>query len=234
LTFKRDGDFSEKERNRKVSRSKPETESKSCTCGGNGRAEDTRLARRLEYITIGWNLVEAGVAIGAGVMAGSISLVGFGVDTLIEIFASLILLWRLWSVHYDERREQIALKLVGASFLLLAVYIACEAASSLLSKQPPEASLAGIVLAALSMLIKPLLASAKRRVAGLLNSAALNAESRQSSICAYLAAILLGGLALNTLFHWWWADPVAAILMVPLIVKEGLDALRGEFCADCQ
>ena len=84
------------------------------------------------------------------------------------------------------------------------------------------------------MLIKPLLASAKRRVAGLLNSAALNAESRQSSICAYLAAILLGGLALNTLFHWWWADPVAAILMVPLIVKEGLDALRGEFCADCQ
>ena len=167
-------------------------------------------------------------------MAGSISLVGFGVDTLIEIFASLILLWRLWSVHYDERREQIALKLVGASFLLLAVYIACEAASSLLSKQPPEASLAGIVLAALSMLIKPLLASAKRRVAGLLNSAALNAESRQSSICAYLAAILLGGLALNTLFHWWWADPVAAILMVPLIVKEGLDALRGEFCADCQ
>jgi len=211
----------------------PEPHCESCTSGDNGRVVDTRHARRLEYITIGWNLVEAGVAVGAGIAAGSVALVGFGVDTLIEILSSLILLWRLLSVHYDERREQIALKLVGVSFLLLAVYVACEAASNLLFKKAPEASLAGIVLAVLAMLVMPLLARAKRRVAGRLNSSALKSDSRQSSICAYLAAILLGGLAFNTVFHWWWADPVAAIIMVPIIVKEGLVALRGEVCADC-
>jgi len=206
----------------------------SCACAKSGRLEDTRHARKLEYLTIGWNLIEAGVAIGAGVIAGSIALIGFGVDTLIEILSSFVLLWRLLSIHHDERREEIALKLVGVSFLLLAAYVAYEAVCSLILKKPPEASLVGIALAILALFVMPFLARAKRRAAGRLNSAALSADSRQSSICAYLSAILLGGLALNAAFHWWWADPVAAIVMVPIIAKEGLESLRGEVCADCR
>ena len=195
--------------------------------------EDTRHARRLEYLTIGWNLIEAGVAIGAGIIAGSIALVGFGVDTLIEIFSSLVLLWRLLSIHPDEQRERVALKLVGVSFLLLAAYVGYEAVSSLVLKKPPEASFVGIALAFLALFVMPLLARAKRRAAGLLNSAALSADAGQSSLCAYLSVILLGGLGLNAAFHWWWADPVAALVMVPIIAKEGLEALRGGVCADC-
>ncbi len=203
-----------------------------CTTKG-GRVEDTRHARKLEYLTIGWNLVEMSVAIGAGIVAGSIALVGFGVDTLIEILSSFVLLWRLLSVHHDERRERIALKLVGVSFLVLAFYVTYEAVSSLVHKEPPDSSLVGIILAIVALFVMPLLARAKRRTAGYLNSAALSADSRQSSICAYLSAILLGGLALNALFHWWWADPISALAMVPIIVKEGLEAMRGEVCAEC-
>lgn len=207
--------------------------SASCACGKNGRVEDTRHARKLEYLTIGWNLIESGVAIGAGIMAGSIALVGFGMDTLIEILSSFILLWRLMSIHPDEQRERTALKLVGVCFLLLAAYVAYEAVSSLVLKKSPEASLAGMALAVAALLVMPLLARAKRRAAGRLDSAALSADSRQSSLCAYLSAILLGGLALNAAFHWWWADPIAALVMVPIITNEGLEALRGEVCADC-
>lgn len=210
-----------------------ETKCESCACVNVGRVADTLHARKLEYLTIGWNFIEAGVAIGAGVIAGSIALIGFGVDTLIEILSSFILLWRLLSTHHDEQRERIALKLVGVSFLLLAAYVAYEAVSSLVLKEPPQASLVGIVLAILALFVMPLLARAKRRAAGRLNSAALSADSRQSSICAYLSAILLGGLTLNAAFHWWWADPVAALVMVPIIVKEGFEALRGEVCTDC-
>ncbi|MHB8067239.1 MAG: cation diffusion facilitator family transporter [Desulfobaccales bacterium] len=210
-----------------------ETKCESCGCVNMGRAADTQHARRLEYLTIGWNFIEAGVAIGAGVSVGSIALVGFGVDTLIEILSSFVLLWRLLSIHPDERRERIALKLVGVCFMLLAAYVAYEAVSALFHKKPPDASLVGIVLAICALFVMPLLARAKRRAAGRLNSAALSADACQSSICAYLSAILLGGLALNAVFHWWWADPVAALTMVPIIVKEGLEALRGEVCAAC-
>ena len=205
----------------------------SCACTRSSRVEDTRHARRLEYLTIGWNLIEAGVALGAGIIAGSIALIGFGVDTLIEIFSSLILLWRLLSIHPDEQRERIALKLVGVSFLLLAAYVGYEAVSSLVLKKPPEASFAGIAVAILAMFVMPMLARAKRRAASRLNSAALSADAGQSSLCAYLSAILLGGLALNAAFNWWWADPAAALIMLPIIIKEGLEALRGEVCADC-
>ncbi|MGD0585477.1 MAG: cation transporter [Oryzomonas sp.] len=198
-----------------------------------GRVDDTNHARRLEYLTIGWNLIEAGVALGAGIVAGSIALVGFGVDTLIEILSSLILLWRLLSTHPDEQREQIALKLVGACFMLLSAYVGYEAISSLVLKKPPETSFAGIAVAILALFVMPLLARAKRRAAGRLNSAALLADSRQSSLCAYLSVILLGGLVLNAAFNWWWADPVAALIMLPIIVKEGLEALRGEVCTEC-
>lgn len=208
-------------------------ECESCACTNSKRAEDTQHARKLEYLTIGWNLIEAGVAIGAGIIAGSIALVGFGVDTLIEVLSAFVILWRLLSLHHDERRERIALKLVGVSFMLLAAYVGYEAVSSLVLKEPPDTSLVGIALAVAALFIMPLLARAKRRAAIRLNSAALSADSRQSTLCAYLSAILLGGLAMNAAFGWWWADPVAALVMLPIIMKEGLEAMRGEVCTDC-
>jgi divalent metal cation (Fe/Co/Zn/Cd) transporter len=191
-------------------------------------AADIRAGRRLEFFTLGWNLVEAIVAVGAGLVAGSIALVGFGVDSVIESISGSVLLWRLQAPQADERRERLALKLVGVSFLLLAGYVAIDAAWTLLQREAPHASLVGIVLSAASLVVMPLLARAKRRVAGRLESRALRADSRQTDLCAWLSAILLGGLALNALGGWWWADPVAALLMVPIIAREGIDALRGE------
>ena len=191
------------------------------------RFANVRRGRKLEYITIGWNSLEAVVAIGAGLFAGSIALVGFGVDSVIESFSGAVLLWRLFA---GEHAEQLALKLVGASFLLLAAYVAFDAGKSLLFREPPEESYVGIGLAALSLIVMPVLARAKRRVAANLNSRALAADSRQTDICAYLSAILLVGLGLNALFGWWWADPVAGLIMIPIIAKEGVEALRGETC----
>ena len=198
------------------------------------RAANVRRGRWLEYITIGWNSLEGLIAVGAGLTAGSIALVGFGIDSVIEVSSGAALLWRL---HLDapdrrERAEQITLKLVGASFLLLAAYVAFDAVKSLITREPPAASYVGIGLAALSLVVMPLLARAKRRVAASINSRAMQADSRQTDICAYLSAILLAGLALNALFGWWWADPVAALVMVPIIAKEGVEALRGETCCD--
>ena len=131
-----------------------------------------------------------------------------------------------------ERAEAIALKLVGLSFILLAVYVAFDAIKSLVQRELPEASYLGIAIAALSLFVMPYLASAKRRVASIIRSRALQADSRQTDICAYLSAILLGGLLLNALFGWWWADPVAALVMVPIIACEGIEALRGESCCE--
>lgn len=186
-----------------------------------------RRGRNLEYLTIGWNSLEAAVAIGAGVLAGSIALVGFGFDSVIESLSGAILLWRLYS---GEKSEKLALRLVGASFLILAPYVCFDAVKSLAQREAPEASYLGIVIAALSLVVMPVLARAKRRVAGQINSRAMLADSKQTDICAYLSAILLGGLALNILFGWWWADPVAALAMLPIIVKEGIEGLRGESC----
>lgn len=197
------------------------------------RAFAVTRGRRLEYFTIIWNCLESIVAIGAGLIAGSIALVGFGFDSLIEIASGGILLWRLHDGAKGEEREQTALRLVGISFLLLAAYVAFDATKSLLHREPPEASYLGIVLALLSLLVMPLLARKKRQVAALLKSRALQADSRQTDLCAYLSAILIGGLLLNALFGWWWADPIAALVMVPIIVKEGLEAWRGETCSDC-
>ncbi|HXG85791.1 MAG TPA: cation transporter [Pyrinomonadaceae bacterium] len=191
------------------------------------RNANVRRGRNLEYLTIGWNSMEAVVAIGAGLLAGSIALVGFGVDSVIESLSGAVLLWRLFA---GEHREQLALKLVGVSFLFLAAYVAFDAGKSLLFREPPETSYVGIGLAILSLIVMPVLARAKRRVAANLNSRALQADSRQTDICAYLSAILLFGLGLNALFGWWWADPVAALVMIPIIAKEGIEALRGETC----
>jgi divalent metal cation (Fe/Co/Zn/Cd) transporter len=198
------------------------------------RREQLRRGRWLEYLTIGWNSLEGVIAVGAGLAAGSIALVGFGLDSVIEVTSGAALLWRL---HTDapekrERAEQVALRVVGASLLALAAYVAFDALKSLLTREPPEASYAGIAVAALSLVVMPVLARAKRRVAARLDSRAMRADSRQTDICAYLSAVLLGGLILNALFGWWWADPAAALVMVPIIGREGVGALRGEACCD--
>ena len=178
---------------------------------GTARSEQLRLGRRLEYFTLSWNLAEATVAVGAGLFAGSIALIGFGFDSLIESLSGAILLWRLQAIEGAEKRERLAQRMVGVSFLLLALYVAFEAGKSLLHRDEPEASVVGIILSVVSLIVMPLLARAKRRVAAGLNSRALVADSRQTDICAYLSAILLGGLLLNALFGLW-ADPVAAIM----------------------
>jgi divalent metal cation (Fe/Co/Zn/Cd) transporter len=186
--------------------------------------------RRLEYLTVGWNMFEAAVAIGAGVFAGSTALLGFGIDSLIESLSGSVLLWRLHHGEKGDRREQQARRMVGISLVVLAAYVAFEAAESLIKRELPAVSYPGIAIALLAVIVMPLLARAKRRVATSLGSRAMYADSRQSDICGYLSAILLVGLGANALLDWWWADPVAGLVMVPIIVREGIEALRGETC----
>jgi divalent metal cation (Fe/Co/Zn/Cd) transporter len=192
-----------------------------------------RTGRRLQYASIGWNSLEAVVAVGAGAVAGSIALVGFGVDSAIEVTASAAALWRLASdgdAGGRQTAERRALHIIGGCFLALAAYVLYESALALLARRPPDVSRVGIVLAALSLVVMPLLVRLKRRVARQLGSLALEAESRQTLLCAVLSAILLGGLGLNAALGWWWADPVAGLAMTPLIAREGWGALRGEPC----
>jgi divalent metal cation (Fe/Co/Zn/Cd) transporter len=199
------------------------------------RGDLVRRGRWLEYVTIVWNLLEGIVSIAAGVLAGSIALVGFGFDSFIESGSGGALLWRLHLDH-PERREQaerFALRLVGVSFLLLAAYVTFDAVNSLIKREPPEASYLGIGIAALSLVVMPLLAMAKRRIGKAMHSHAMEADARQTDICTYLSAILLAGLVLNALFGWWWADPVAALAMIPIVLKEGIGALGGKACSDC-
>src|SRR5262245_31817909 len=197
------------------------------------RLQFARRGKRLEYFTIGWNSLEGLVTILAGIVAGSISLVGFGIDSLIEVTSGSALLWRM-SVEsapaHREKVERISLRIVGACFIALAAYVAYEAAMALLHKEAPERSIVGIVLAAVSLVVMPILARAKRKVSAGLSSAAMAADARQTDFCTYLSAILLGGLLLNALMGWWWADPVAALTMAPLIAYEGVEALRGKTC----
>jgi divalent metal cation (Fe/Co/Zn/Cd) transporter len=198
------------------------------------RTSHIRRGIKLEYLTLGWNGLEALVAIVSGLISGSIALMGFGLDSIIEMSSGAVLLWRLRSdadVSRRERVERIALRIVGVSFVLLAAYVAVEAIRSLWLREHPGESIPGIVIAALSLMVMPLLARAKRRVASGINSGALHADSRQTDICAYLSAILLGGLILNAVFGWWWADPVAGLIMVPIIGRESVEALRGKACA---
>jgi divalent metal cation (Fe/Co/Zn/Cd) transporter len=200
------------------------------------RSIAVRRGRRLEYLTILWNSLEALASIVAGVIAGSVALVGFGLDSVIEVSSGAVMLWRLGSAserdHLSrERSERLALRLIGLSFLALATYVAGDAIYTLARHQAPDHSIPGIIIAALSLIVMPLLARAKRRVASALGSGAMQADSRQTDICAYLSAILLGGLLLNATLGWWWADPIAALCMTPIVAKEGLDALRGKTCA---
>src|SRR2546428_6822252 len=200
-----------------------------------GRDAMVQRGRRLEYFTVAWNSLEGIVAVLAGVFAGSISLVGCGVDGFIEVTSGAALLWRLSldaETQQRERIERLTLKMVGVCFLALASYVGYEAVSTLVGKRAPEHSLPGIILACVSLVVMPLLSRAKRRVAVHLKSAALNADAKQTEFCTYLSAILLGGLLLNAALNLCWANPVAALILVPIIAKEGIDGLRGEtYCA---
>jgi divalent metal cation (Fe/Co/Zn/Cd) transporter len=194
-----------------------------------------KRGRRLEYFTIGWNSLEGLVALAAGAVAGSISLVGFGFDSVIEVTSGAALLWRMAGDAdpcQRERRERLTLRIVGACFLLLAAYVSYEATADLRAATPPETSRVGIVLACVSLVVMPVLAHAKRIVGRGLGSAAMHADAMQTQFCTWLSAILLLGLLLNGAAGWWWADPAAALVMVPIIAKEGIDGLRGRACCD--
>src|SRR2546425_10515904 len=197
------------------------------------RRQLIRRGERLEYVTIGWNSLEALVSILAGFIAGSVSLIGFGLDSLIEVTSGAALLWRL---HHDlnpsgrDQIERTTLRTVGLCFIVLALYIAYDSVASLIRHEAPQRSMSGIMIAALSLVVMPLLARAKRRVADGIGSAAMHADSRQTDFCKYLSAIVLGGLLPNAVLGWWWADPVAGLVMVPIIVQEGMNGVKGKEC----
>ena len=200
------------------------------------RTAVVRNGRRLEYFTIAWNALEGLVAVVAGAIAGSISLVGFGVDSFIEVTSGSVLLWRMSvdaQVQRRELNERKALRIVGVCFFLLAAYIAYESVLDLWSRRAPEHSIPGIVLACVSLVVMPLLSRAKRKVATALGSAAMHADAKQTEFCTYLSTILLAGLLLNALFGLWWADPVAALIMAPIIGKEGIEGWQGRACEEC-
>ena len=197
------------------------------------RLEIARRGRLLQYVTIAWNLAECVVALAAGFMAGSIALVGFGFDSAIEVTSSVAALWRLRR-DADEvgraRAEQRTVRIIGYCFLLLAAYVCYEGVDALVERKSPDHSTVGIVLAILSLIVMPTLAHFKRRIASKLTSGSLEAEARQTEVCAWLSAVLLAGLGLNAWLSWWWADPIAALGMIPLIVWEGWQAVRGRTC----
>ena len=189
----------------------------------------------LSYFTIAWNSFECLIAIVAGTIAGSISLVGFGIDSFIEVISGATLLWRMsvdGDVQSRERNERLSLRIVGICFFSLAVYVAYESFADFISRKAPERSIAGIILACMALVVMPILSRAKKKVGYQLRSAAMNADARQTDFCVYLSAILLSGLLLNATLGWWWADPAAALIMVPIIAKEGLDGVRGKACCD--
>ena len=200
------------------------------------RAGTLRTALALEYLTVGWNVVEGLVAITAAGAAGSIALFGFGADSFVECASGLILVWRLLAeargldAEAIERLDRRAHRLVGATLLLLAVYVAVDAGRALWERQRPSSSLVGMVLTSLSIGAMYWLARAKRRASAALGSKALEADAFQTSACFWLSLITLSGIGLNAAFGWWWADPVAALAMTWFIGKEGLEAWRGEEC----
>ena len=195
----------------------------------------TQRGKRIEFLSIGWNTLEGLVALAAGMVAGSIALVGFGMDSLIEVASALALIWRMSldaDIHARGQNEKTTLRIVGLCFLGLAAYVAFESAFDLARRQSPALSFVGMALTCTSLVVMPLLSRAKKRIAKELGSRAMEADAKQADFCAYLSAITLAGLLLNAAFSWWWADATAALVMVPLIAKEGIQAVKGETC-DC-
>jgi divalent metal cation (Fe/Co/Zn/Cd) transporter len=197
------------------------------------RSRFVERGRRLEYITIFWNSLEALAALVSAVVAGSVALLGFGLDSLAEVTSGAALARRL---HQDkntlrrEAAEQLTLRIVGSCFLVLSAYISYDSLASLVNREAPARSLPGIAIAVASLFVMPLLSRAKRRVGVGLSSAAMEADARQTDFCTYLSGILLGGLLLNALFGLWWADPVAGLVMVRIIGKEGISEWQGKTC----
>lgn len=199
------------------------------------RPLNLRRGLLLEYVTVGWNVLEGIVAVGAGLAAGSIALIGFGVDSFVETISGAVIIWRLLAEtrgrHDEEAIERIderAERLVGVAFLLLAAYVAFEALRSLINQEAPDASPVGIALTALSILVMLWLARAKRRIGEALGSRAVIADAQQTYACWHLSVVALAGLALNATLGLWWADPVAALGISVLLVREGIEALHGE------
>ena len=191
-----------------------------------------RRALRLEWFTVSWNVVEAVVAIGAGILAGSAALIGFGADSGIEVISAVGLLWRLYragpnaDVPEEQGAERKALYVVATTFFLLATYITYEAGTALAEGERPDASVVGLVLSVLSLLIMPALAYAKSRTGKEMGSRALQADSVETWVCSYLSLALLLGIGAYFAFGWWWADPVGALAMLPVIVWQGWETLR--------
>jgi divalent metal cation (Fe/Co/Zn/Cd) transporter len=197
------------------------------------RIDLIQRGERLEYFTILWNTVEGLLSVGAGIVAGSIALIGFGLDSFIEVASGSALLWRMKAdrdVKQRERAERISLRVVGFCFLALAAYVAIDSVRSLLQRSGPERGLFGIAIGVASLFVMPLLARAKRNVGKAIDSPAMIADSQQAQFCTYLSAVLLAGLLLNFFFGWWWSDSVAALVMVPIIANEGKEAVKGKKC----
>ncbi|MDP3890112.1 cation diffusion facilitator family transporter [Nocardioides sp.] len=195
-------------------------------------AERARLGRRAQLLaatSVGYNALEAVVAITAGIVAGSVALVGFGLDSIVEVSSGLIILWQ-FRHRLPESREQQALRLMALSFFALAAYVSFESVRALLGDHDPDPSAVGIGLAALSLLIMPFLSYAQRRTGRALGSSAVVADSTQTLLCTYLSAVLLAGLLLNATLGWSWADPIAGLVIAAVAVREGLEAWRGENC----
>ena len=201
-------------------------------------AERATLVRRgllLNYATIAYNVIEAVVSLVAGIVAGSVALVGFGFDSVIEVTASGAAQWRLRVDDDHARRDRVertTRRVIGWSFVALAVYVTVDGVMTLWKRERPDGSAMGVAILTLSVVVMPVLARAKRRVARALTSRTLEADATQTSLCAYLSAIALAGVALNALLGWWWCDPVAALAMVPIIAKEGIEGIRGETNCD--
>jgi divalent metal cation (Fe/Co/Zn/Cd) transporter len=193
-----------------------------------------RRARFLAWLGLAWHGVEAAIAIVAGVVAGSIALIGFGADSMIEMLAGIILIWRFAGSRADSQEaEHPAHRLIAVTFWLIAAYVTVESIRVLAGADHPAVSWVGIGLAGFTLATMPPLAAAKARVGEQLHSSAVQSEGRQTRLCAYLSAALLVGLAANAAFAWWWADPVTALVIAAVAVSEGCEAWRGNACADC-
>ncbi len=198
------------------------------------RAKLVRRARLLAWGGIGWHFIEFAIAIGAGVAASSIALIGFGADSLIETIAGFIVIWRFAdSRSQSDSAERRAQQLIAVSFFVLAVYVSVDAVLALVQGDHPDASWVGIGLAAVTAPTMPLLARAKRKVGQQLGSSATVSEGAQNMLCAYLSLALLVGLLANALLGWWWADPVTALVIAAVAAREGIQSWRGHSCDCC-